>query len=134
MEISECSFDSIMDTTARLAFDRSEIQVLIGTLKKRHQDGHDLLPGPGVTPILKEEFVGMMSTGLCILHSPDQLRMKFLYVKCNAGKGLFGGQKSVFNSYIQDLDEEDKWTVGAVFKVWGFAATSTGNLYRGMSL
>ena len=130
MNITECSIQSIMETTARISFEKSEIQMLIGTIKKRHQDGHDLQFGPGESPILKEDFLGLMSTGICLLHSPTQLKMRFLYVKCNAGRGLFGGQKSVFNSYIQDLDEEDKWTVGAVFKVWGFAATSSGNIYR----
>jgi hypothetical protein len=127
--ISECTLEEIVNTTSRLAFNQSEIRLLVDVTKKRHKQGHDLQLGDGLHMTGVPDFLAAAENGLCFLHSAKQLETRFLFVKCNAGRGLLGGQKAIFNSYIQDLREE-KWAVGAAFKVWGFAATSVGNLYR----
>lgn len=127
--ISQCRLVDILKTTSRLSFSESEIRLLIDVTKKRHKQGHDLQLGDGLMMTGVADFMSAAGDGLCFLHSPNQLGIRFLFAKCNAGRGLLGGQKAVFNSYIQDSDEE-AWTIGATFKVWGIAATSIGNLYR----
>ena len=127
--ISECTLDEILKTTSRLSYSQSEVRFLVDAVKTRHKKGHDLQLGDGLSMPGVPDFLTAAENGLCFLHSPKQLETRFLFVKCNAGRGLLGGQKSIFNSYIQNFGDE-KWSVGAAFKVWAIAATSIGNLYR----
>ena len=122
--------DDILKTTVRLPFTDQELKIFIDATKRRHSNGHDLRFGDGVLLTDKNEFLAATKDGLCFSFSPKQLEVRFLFVKCDGGKGLWGGQKAVYNSYLQHF-HEDTWAIGAVFKLWAIAATSIGNVYRG---
>lgn len=74
----------------------------------------------------------LMSQGVFAICS-HPLDAGFVFFKCNAGRGIFGNQKSVYPSFIHDpLD--GTLSVGAIFKRWEIALTSIGNIYRGVGL
>jgi hypothetical protein len=96
----------------------------------RRSKGTDLVIGHPKFIESAEAFLGATQEGLMLLHSPHQLESAFLFVKLDAGRGLLGGQKAVFASYIASDLDADAWAPGAVFKMWAMAVTSIGNLYR----
>ncbi len=113
-----------------IPFTESEIRTAMEAVKVRRGKGSDLSIGHKK---FGEGGAGVMKAaqeGLLFFHSPMLLKSAFLFVKLDAGRGLLGGQKAVFGSYIATDLEADEWEVGTVFKMWGIAVTSIGNIYR----
>lgn len=125
-----CEFEDILKTSSRLPFDERELKMLVSFTKKCLSRGHDLRLGSGKTPASVNDFIEGTNDGLCFSFSPGKLQTRFLFVKCSAGRGFFGGQKATYGSYLQSFGE-DKWGIGPIFKSWSVAITSIGNVYRG---
>ena len=125
-----CTLDDILRTSLRLPFEEGELQFLVSFAKKCHGRGHDLRLGDRDNHTNVDSFVDATKDGLCFSYSQSMLQTKFLFVKCSAGRGLLGGQKAAYGSYLQSFGEET-WGIGPVFKSWSIAVTSIGNVYRG---
>jgi hypothetical protein len=122
--------EEIGRTTNRLPFNRVEMDVAISAVDRRRQQRHDLVIGDQIMVLDAKTMVEAAHEGFILFSSRVQLTSVFLFAKCNAGKGLFGGQKAVYVSYIRNLDQE-AWQIGTTFKSWPIAVTSIGNVYRG---
>jgi hypothetical protein len=130
------TFDEIEKTTSRLPYNPSELSVAFSAVNERRRQKHDLVVGDmGLADLASEpdDLQAAALEGFMIFCSPNQLRTLFVFAKCDAGRGFFGGQKSVYASYIKGMEDED-WQVGPMFKSWLLAVTSMGNLYRAVGL
>ena len=123
------TFEEIDRTTNRLAFSRMEMETAGGAVDKRRSQRHDLVFGDTVTISDAATMIEGARDGFVMFSSQFQLMTIFLFAKCNAGNGLFGGQKAVYISYIRGLHDQE-WQIGTTFKNWPFAVTSIGNVYR----
>ncbi|WP_429224186.1 hypothetical protein [Inquilinus ginsengisoli] len=119
----------IIGTTSRLPFTAFEVKILIEAMENGRSKGRDL----ALHPVYVNNFEEVVSEGVIALSSPLQLQRDFVFVKVNAGRGFFGRQKAGYASFIGSV-MGDEFTPGAVFKSWMVAATSIGNVYRGMGL
>ncbi|NKM65331.1 hypothetical protein GFL58_30920 [Rhizobium leguminosarum bv. viciae] len=124
-------FLDIVRVTPRIPFTKTELEMAIGHVKDRRAKGHDLHTGHPTIASRGKDMVEAAEEGCFFYHSPEQLNAAWLFVKLNAGKGLLGGQKSVYASYFATDLLSDSWTAGPVFKMWAMAITSIGNIYRG---
>lgn len=115
--------------TSRIPFTAREMKIAMEAVQTRRQKGTDLTLGDPADNRSEDAFAASLENGVMIMHSSAQLRKRFMFVKCNAGRSLFGRQKSVYASYLAELDADD-WMVGPVFKMWPIAVTSIGNIYR----
>jgi hypothetical protein len=78
----------------------------------------------------KEEGIQRhIDEGVLLVSSPVLLDTDFVFVKGDAGKGLFGGQKAVFHYYIGSIGLNE-FQPGATFKMWGLLVTGINNIYR----
>lgn len=123
------SFADIRLSTRRVPFTENEIEALSIFLGKTKAASLDLWPDFDVydegDPIMKTGKVGYI-----VLASKLMLQTRFVFVKCDAGKGFFGGQKAVYNSYLASAPSYDQYTAGATFKHWVVGLTSINNIYR----
>lgn len=125
------TFEHILAGTQILPFTAPEFSVAVETVNTRKNKGTDLSLGH---PVFCPEFsqsVELAQNGVLLFHSPYQLECAFLFIKANAGRGLFGRQKAVYPSYVGSDFNLDEWAVGTTFKSWIMATTSIGNVYRG---
>lgn len=125
------SLMEVVSGSRRISFTENEVRIAMEAVKVRRGKGSDLSIGH---PKYSEGGAGVIRAaqdGMMFFYSPHQLMTGFLFVKLDAGRGLFGGQKAVFASYVASDLETDEWDVGVVFKMWGIAVTSMGNVYRG---
>jgi hypothetical protein len=125
------ALDDILLGSRLIPFSSTELRAAIEAVKVRRKKGSDLSVGHPVMNVNGSGVLEGANNGILFFHSPQQLQVAFLFVKLDAGRGLLGGQKAVFGSYISADLHEDDWGVGPVFKMWGIAVTSMGNVYRG---
>ncbi|WP_333815806.1 hypothetical protein [Tabrizicola sp.] len=121
----------VVSGSRRIPFTENEVRTAMEAVKVRRGKGADLSIGH---PMFSEGGAGVIEAaqdGMLFFFSPHQLKTAFLFLKLDAGRGLFGGQKAVFASYVASDLDADEWDVGVVFKMWGIAVTSIGNVYRG---
>lgn len=106
--------------------------LLIEFLKESRRQGRDIQVDPILMGATGEEIFHCSQDGTIVLSS-QVLEMEILFIKADAGKGFFGGQKVRFVTYLKSQYEAD-WLQGHTFKTWPFAVTSIGNIYRGVGL
>lgn len=114
----------IAKTTRTLAFNDSEMRSILTHINKNRKKGlntcfHPQMRGD-IPEWLSEGFVGV-----CLM----ELNRSILYVKQDAGKGLFGRQKTVYASYVGSISE-NSLLPGVTFKNWLIAITGMNNIYR----
>lgn len=126
------SLDQIDQSTNRLPFTDDEMRFLVSFIKSSWKKGRDVRLDPTLMGTRGDEIFSIASDGFIVINSAA-LDLKLLFAKVDAGKGLFGGQKAAFISYLCSLSEMD-WTIGTTFKSWPIAVTSIGNIYRGTGL
>ena len=113
----------------RLPYTQTEVEIAAQAARVRREKGDDLILGDGFVITDGPSLFKAAKDGAIFFCSPHILSCAFLFVKCNAGKGLFGRQHAVFASFIGD-PRSDEWVAGTAFKSWGLAVTSTGNIFR----
>jgi len=116
------TFEAIRATTNRVPFSESDRHFLMGYLRTCQSKGRDL----HITRFEGNES----SDGILMMSSPTMLQRDFLFVKCNAGRGLFGGQKVTCNSYVGSA-QGGGWMIGPTFRYVTVALTSVTNIYLG---
>ena len=79
-----------------------------------------------------EDLTEMFGEGLMPLKSLDLLS-RFLFVKVDAGRGFFGGQKVHILCYLAEYNT-DEYTPGPSFPSLSIALTSINNVYRQQGL
>ena len=79
-----------------------------------------------------EDLTEMFGLGLMPLKSLDLLS-RFLFVKVDAGRGFFGGQKVHILSYRAEY-ATDEYAPGPSFSALSVALTSINNIYRKQGL
>lgn len=121
---------NIIEGARRVPFSEGEVRALIDAVKIRRTKGTDLSVGHPLFTREKDDVIEAANEGVIFLHSPEQLAAGFLFLKLDAGRGLFGGQKAVFASYVGTDLRQDEWEAGTTFKSWLIATTSIGNIYR----
>lgn len=117
----------ILSATLRLPYTAADTQAVANYLTFNLNKGLDTQLNPWWT----ENSDVYLREGCLIISSPIQLVHDFVFIKLNAGKGLFGGQKSAYGSYLGSVDN-DSFTPGTTFKLFGIALTSINNIYRGV--
>lgn len=122
------SMEMVLEMTKRVPFEDKELMALIEFVKANqrngldtnfHQIAHDL-----------ETIREGMSMGFMLLSSPVMLETDIMFAKLDGGRGFFGGQKSVYATYISPANRDD-FSPGPTFKMWAMALTSINNVYRG---
>jgi hypothetical protein len=122
--------NKIVQNARRVAYTPVEMNMAVETTKMRKSKGTDLRLGHPRHVTDAKDFAEAAAEGIIFMHSPEQLSTCFMFVKLDGGRSLFGRQKAVYASYMGDL-HDDAWATGPVFKSWGIATTSIGNIYRG---
>ena len=120
----------IVSGSRLIPFDEGEIRWALDNVEVRRRKGTDLNIGHPTLSVGANGFLEAARQGIVFLQSTDQLKAAFVFLKLDAGRGFLGGQKAVFASYFAEDIEADDWEVGTVFKMWGIATTSIGNIYR----
>lgn len=120
----------IIKTARTIPFTEPELRKAMDSIKVRKSKGTDLTFGHPHCTATGPEIIKSAMNGAIFLYSPEQLSAGFLFVKLDAGRSLFGGQKAVYASYYQSELHEDQWFAGTTFKSWMIALTSIGNIYR----
>ena len=121
------SLGNILEATRRVAFDNTDGLVLQGYLKQAIKHGLDVK----LLATTASELQEMMADGILLMHS-NTLDVTFLFVKVDAGKGFFGGQKSRVQSYLGDANS--LLNPGPVFSGLAMGVTSINNIYRGVGV
>jgi hypothetical protein len=80
----------------------------------------------------EDEAREMLDEGIAVLSS-DDLGATFAFVKLDGGKGIFGGQKGNFLSYVDSM-LSGYFTAGPSFRSFVVALTSINNIYRAAGL
>ncbi|WP_156937854.1 hypothetical protein [Mesorhizobium sp. LNHC221B00] len=103
--------------------------MVTSVVKAGQAKGRDLILGaPGIATNL-QEVLDLAGKGILVFSSEHQLQSSFLFTKNDAGRSFLGKQKAVYTSYVNAFSD-DEWAVGSVFRMWTFAMTSIGNVYR----
>lgn len=121
------SQEQILSSTRRLPFLQSDLDVAFHFIQRNNANSLDTQVAGDQSEIFER-----LKSGSLLLRSRS-MNTDVLYVKIDGGKGFFGGQKSLFASYVGDCDS-DQFEAGPVFKSWIQALTSMNNLYRAAGL
>lgn len=119
---------TIMETTRRLAFNQAEGEALLKHLKANRSKGLET----GFHPNVADNHRDILKDGVVMLGLAE-LGTSVLFVKVDGGRGLLGGQKSAYLSYVGGTDGEE-YMPGTTFRSWTVAVTSINNIYRNQGL
>ena len=122
------SLESIMTASNRLHFSQADGQYLLSTLKGFMQSGRRINFHPTMAGSVKEAF----DEGFIALKAAD-LDTDFVFIKQNAGRGLFGGQKSRVMTYVGSL-EHDELMPSTLCKNVIMAMAAVNAVYRSQGL
>ncbi len=111
-----------------LPFGNSDGEILVSYLRVAKKNGLDVV----LLPTIDGGIEGDFGNGLLILGS-KALDRTFLFLKIDAGRGLFGGQKFRYQTYLGS-PSDDLWTPGPSFGLFITALTSINNVYRSEGL
>ena len=114
-----------------IPFTETELQMAVEACKTRLRKGSDLALGNPRHGSELSYYLSRAEQDALFFQSQHQLDCGFLFVKLAAGTSLFGKQKAVYASYLEEPLGADAWLSGPVFKSWSIASTSMGNVYRG---
>lgn len=123
------SLTDIHNATVRLPYTESDLQLVANYLANNQSKKLDTQLN-AMWEIFADDFI---KDGVIVISSPSQIERDFVFVKLNAGKGLFGGQKTLYGSYLGSV-HEDKFLPSTTFKFLGVALTSINNIYRSIGL
>jgi hypothetical protein len=120
MNLTYTTLKKIMESTNRLPYtklERDQVQEYLTICAKKKRD-----------LTMETTHISDWSDGLFALESKE-LDTKFIYIKINAGTGIFGGQKSSVLWFIGAF-EDDEILPGPAFNSILRGVTAIGNLYR----
>jgi hypothetical protein len=120
------SIENLLASTRRIPFGSFDGQVLLAYLQAAVRNGLDIKVDGANEDHLKEMF----AYGAILLKS-QSLERRFLFLNIDAGRGLFGGQKTHVLSYLGDLFN-DEFAPGPSFKGLANATSSINNIFRGV--
>ncbi|WP_319237474.1 hypothetical protein [uncultured Propionivibrio sp.] len=118
----------ILNATRRLPFEMLELQQFSNLVAANQRSGLDTRASGTMGD--ERTVIEMLQDGVMILWCREMLGIDVVFVKLDGGKGFFGGQKSLFATYIGS-EVHDDFSPGPTFKMWGMALTSINNIYRG---
>mgnify|MGYP001404610680 CR=1 FL=1 len=109
-EMGSIRLEDIAKTTKRIPFKDSEIEFAITLIKKNQARGLQTTIHPDFT----SDARAYIEEGMFFI-SLEDADTDILFVKEDAGKGLLGGQKSVFSFYLGNV-YRDTFTPGGTKK------------------
>lgn len=122
------SLESIMTASNRVHFSQSDSQYLLPVIKQFMQSGRRINFHPIMAGSVKEAF----DEGFIALKAAD-LDTDFVFVKQNAGRGFFGGQKSRVMAYVGSI-EIDELMPSVLCKNLIMAMASVNAVYRSQGM
>lgn len=126
--IDRSSVGELAKAACTLPFDEADIRALISHIDKNRAKG--LMTS--FDSAMEGKINEWLMRGLVCVSLPE-IGRSILYIKKDAGKGLFGKQKSVYGAYFGSMGE-DAFIPGPTFKNWYVAITAMNNIYRGEGL
>ena len=122
------SLESILTSSNRVHFSQEDGKYLLSTLKGFMQAGRRINFHPTMAGSVKEAF----GEGFIALKAAD-LDTDFVFIKQNAGRGFFGGQKSRVMTYVGSL-EIDELMPSTLCKNVIMAMAAVNAVYRSQGL
>lgn len=95
------TFDAIMASSNRVHFTQADGEYLVSIIKQFKANGRRFNFHPYLQGSVKEAF----DEGMIALTAAD-LDTSFVFVKQNAGRGFFGGQKSRVMTYVGSVEDD----------------------------
>lgn len=127
--LKSLTLEQIDKSTNRIPFTELEIRLMMEFFTTSQKKGRDLRMGSSTIMVRSGQDVLDMAKDGILAISSEALQLDLLFAKVDAGRGLFGGQKAAYVSYVNSPGE-DEWTIGTTYKSWSVAITSIGNVYR----
>lgn len=118
------TMESLITSSSRLPFTADDAKYVLSTIKKFHAHGFDLLFHPSFTGSAQEH----LNEGLLILTS-ESLQSDFGFLKVNAGRGFFGGQKYKIQAFVGSVFQDQVMPV-RIFANLVTALASVHSIYR----
>ena len=127
-DLNHININEIRRSTRRVPYTNGEVQMLVDFIKKNRAKGlmTGMHPFMGGEP---QAYIDDGILGVCL----EDADADILYVKLEAGTGLFGGQKSNYSFFVGSIHEEALMP-GGTHKSWALAITAMNNIYRSIGL
>lgn len=122
------SLENVLASTRRIPFDSFDAQILLAYLQAAVRNGLDIKLDASNEKDMKEMF----ADGAMLLKS-ECLERCFLFLKIDAGRGLFGGQKTHVLSFLGHI-YKNELLAGPSFKSLAVAISSINNIFRGVGV
>jgi hypothetical protein len=123
------SFEAIIMSTSRVPYSHRDMQAITDHFRRCRTNGLDLFLEGSPSD---EQVTEIVLDGLLPLQSRD-LETDFLFVNVNAGRGIFGGQKTRIATFTSDI-YRGEYFPGPVLGGIVRALVGINNLYRGAGL
>lgn len=121
------NLETILSTTSRIPYDNKDIVVLNEYIKLSREKGYEIAIDKNLHGS-HEDFQRALREGFIVLTS-NELYHRFLLIKINGGKGLFGGQKNSIMFYIGE-PSDFMFMQSHMVNKFVLALTSINNLFR----
>lgn len=117
------SMNEIRRATRRRSFNQDELALVKTYLDRSNEKGYDVR--------FHRKFLSeaTLADGMIVLESPLMLSTQILYVKVDAGRGLFGGVKTKIQTFIGSL-EHDEFQAGFIFDSFITALVRFNKVYE----
>jgi hypothetical protein len=121
------TLEQVFRATNRLSYTEAEVRFAIEFVKQNRAKGllTSIHRSMGEQPRPHDH-------GIFVIEAAD-LATDFIFVKIDAGRGLLGGQKARFLSYLGQV-RDDVFDAGPSFGTFGLALTNINNIYRALGL
>jgi hypothetical protein len=121
---SHVTLQAALSTTKRVPYSERDFSMLRAYKESVRDSNRDLVLHHSMGGALQEAA----RNGYILLTCP-LLDTDFAFLKLDAGRGLFGGQKSRVMSYVGTIDL-DELMPGTTFANFAFALSSINNIHR----
>ena len=121
---SHVTLQDALNSTKRTAFTKLDLQMLHAYKGSVTNSNRDIVLHHSMGGSLQQAS----ESGYVIISCPS-LETDFAFFKLDAGRGLFGGQKSKVMSYVGTVDL-DELMPGTTFKNLAMALSSINNIHR----
>jgi len=121
---SHVTLEAALSTTRRVPYDERDFSMLRAYKDSVKGTNRDLVLHHSMGGVLQQAA----ESGYLLFSCPF-LETDFVFFKLDAGRGLFGGQKSRFMSYVGTIDL-DELMPGTTFGSFAAALASLNNIHR----